>query len=189
MPLFLKLEDYSPLKIDTTYIEKTCRRIPTSGLSDLAEAEQLATVFLECADRVTDEIARCSAYVGYCEANRRDCKARAIDGRVTGQTGTKVAATIAAQTFGSDPKYIESHEKQAIADAFLDWLRTKYRNLMAAHVLCKDVLKIHANTREQGSWSSARPHDIDDEQDSETSETDSEKKREDQTKQYGADEW
>ena len=192
MSLFQKIEDYSPLEVDIGFVEEICSKIPTHSLLDINEAERLATVFLECADRVTDEIARCSAYAGYCEANRRDCKAQAIDGRVTGKTGLKVAATIAAQTFGSDPLYIEGHKKQALADAFLDWLRTKYKNLMAAHVLCKDVLKIHAMSRDQGNWKSARPHDIDDEDDElgrASNNSDSKSSSSDETKQYGACKW
>lgn len=189
MALLTGFDDYDPLKIDTKYVDKTVAQIPKDGHIDINEAESLATVFLECADQITDEIARCSAYVGYCEAERREAKASAIDGRIAGTRGQKVAGTIAAQVFGNDPEYKKSHKKMGLAEAFLDWLRTKYRNLMAAHVLCKDILKIHHSSREQGNWQSARPHDIDDEPDSDNPSHEPNGNQDEKSPSFGADEW
>ena len=164
MRLITTVSQYDPITVDTSYVEEASSKIPKGGHIDINEAEQLATVFLEAADKVTDEIARCSAFVGYCEAERRDKKATAIDDRIAGGNGTKgVAGTIAVQLFGNDPRYKAAHEKQAVGEAFLDWLRTKYKNLMAAHVLCKDIMKIHFAGREQGNWRGANPHNIDEE--------------------------
>lgn len=189
MPLISSLNDYDPMKVDTYFVEVACDKIPKDGQIDINEAEQLATVFLEAADKITDEISRCSAYVGLCEAERRDCKSSAIDGRITGTTGPKVAATVAQQLYGNDADYRAAHERQALGDAFLDWLRTKFRNLMAAHVLCKDIMKIHHAGREQGNWRSVRPHDIDDEPDYDNTSGNDISKRDDSAPTPGADNW
>lgn len=159
MSLFITLSNYDPQKVDTRYIQAASNQIPQNGHIEFSEAESLSIIFLECADKITDEIARCSAYVGYCEAARRERKAIAIDERITGTDGNKaVAATIAAQLFGSDSLYKAAHEKLVLGEAFLVWLQTKYRNLMAAHVLCKDLLKIYQSGRDQGNWKAANPH-------------------------------
>ena len=165
MSLFTTLSSYDPQKVDTKYIQVASSQIPQNGHIELSEAESLSVIFLECADKITDEIARCSAYVGYCEAARRERKAIAIDERISGTDGNKaVAATIAAQLFGSDASYKAAHEKQVLGESFLQWLQTKYRNLMAAHVLCKDLLKIYQTSRDQGNWKGANPHSSFDEQ-------------------------
>lgn len=189
MRLVSSVEEYDPVTVDTGFIEVACDKIPKDGQIDIYESEQLATVFLEAADKITDEIARCSAYVGFCEAERRDCKSAAIDGRITGTTGQKVAATIAAQLYGNDDDYKKAHERQALGEAFLDWLRSKYKNLMAAHVLCKDILKIHQTNRDRGNWQNARPHDIDDEPDYDKSSEQSITSADDNGGSYGADNW
>lgn len=189
MPLVSSLKEYDPLTVDTAFIEEASDKIPKNGHIDINDSESLATIFLEAADQITDEISRCSAYVGFAEAERRDCKSTAIDGRITGSTGQKVAATIAAQLYGNDPDYKTAHERQALGEAFLDWLRTKYKNLMAAHVLCKDILKIHHAGREQGNWRSVRPHDIDNEPDYDNTSGNTMTASQERAHQPGVDEW
>lgn len=175
MSLFTTLSSYDPEKVDTKYIQAASNQIPQNGHIEFSEAESLSIIFLECADKITDEIARCSAYVGYCEAARRERKAIAIDERISGTDGNKaVAATIAGQLFGSDALYKAAHEKQTLGESFLTWLQTKYRNLMAAHVLCKDLLKIYQSSREQGNWKGANPHSSFDEQESQKKDNDEE---------------
>lgn len=189
MQLVNAVTQYDPMLVDTSFVEVAANKIPKDGHIGINEAEQLATIFLEAADKITDEIARCSAYVGFCEAERREAKSSAIDGRITGTTGPKVAATIAAQLYGNDDDYKKAHERQALGEAFLDWLRSKCKNLMAAHVLCKDILKIHHAGREQGNWRSARPHDIDDEPEYDNSGREAITSSDDQARNYGADKW
>jgi hypothetical protein len=190
MSLFQTLSSYDPRTIDTKYVQEVSNQIPKNGHIEIDEAERLSIIFLECADRITDEIARCSAYVGYCEAARRETKATAIDDRMNGKEGVKpVAATIAAQLFGNDPVYKASHEKQALGEAFLAWLQTKYRNLMAAHVLCKDLLKIYQSSKEQGNWKGAHPHDLEDSSESRHSESDRTTSSDDKAVSPGADAW
>lgn len=189
MALFSTLNSYDPLILDTSYIEEASKYIPSNGQIDIHDAERLSIVFLEAADKITDEIARCSAYVGFCEAERRDAKAVAIDNRITGSTGTKVAGTIAVQMFGNDVSYKEAHKRQSVGDAFLDWLRTKYKNLMAAHILCKDILKIHYSGREQGNWQTAHSFDSDDELDYDNSSKIDKSDITSKDKSPGADEW
>lgn len=161
--LFDSLLTYDPQKIDLQHILTVCKRLPKDGHIDINIAEELSIVFLQCADDITDEIGRCAAYCGYCEADRRDVKSTAIDTRIQGDANNKaVAASVAVQLFGNDSAYKDSHRKQALAEAFLDWLRAKHRNLMAAHVLCKDILKIHYESLQKGGGRmSAHPHDID----------------------------
>lgn len=163
--LFDNLETFDPTKVDLTYIKSVSMKIPKDGHIDLAIAEQLATAFLHCADHITDLICKCSAYAGQCEANRRDVKATAIDERINGEAGTtKVAATVAIQLFGNNEDYKNAHKKQAMAEALLDWLRTKYKNLMAAHVLCKDIIKIYNDSRTKGNQAGRDPMDLDEEE-------------------------
>lgn len=168
--LFSSLQTYDPRTVDLSYISETCRRIPKDGHIDINVAEELATIFLQCADYITDEICKASIYSSYCEADRREVKASAIDNRMQSDgTNKGVAATVAIQLFGNDAAYKDAHRKQGDGEAFLDWLRTKYKNLMAAHVLCKDILKIHFDSLSKGGHrQTANPHSIDDEKDKES---------------------
>lgn len=159
--LFSNLETYDPLTIDTSPFDEVSKKIPKTGQIDLSSAEQLATIFLSCADTITDEIACCSAYLGYCEAACKEAKAKSIDDRVEGNGVKKVVGTIAVQTYAEDVRFIEARKKFALAEALLEWLRTKYRNFMAAHVLCKDVLKVYADQKQKGGFArQSYPHDL-----------------------------
>lgn len=183
--MFASLSSYDPETVDTSYIQEVSKQIPKNNSIDLYDADRLATIFLQCADQVTDEIARCSAYAGYCEAFRREKKADAIEQKITGVGGVKVAGTIATQTFGNDSVYGVAHRKQVVAEAFLEWLKTKYRNLMAAHVLCKDIMKAHVVNKDQGGWKSIHPHDLDSDDD----DLKGESLTSNQDRNFGVDEW
>jgi len=159
--LFSSLSTFNPETEDTSYINSISAKIPKDGHIDLAIAEQLATNFLHGADYAADLVCKCSAYAGMCEAERREIKARAIDARINGNGVTKVAASVAVQLFGDDAAYKAVHQKQAIAEAFLEWLRTKHKSLMAAHVLCKDIVKLYETSRKQGNQAGRDPHDLD----------------------------
>ena len=168
--LFANIATFDPMTIDTQEINRVCNKIPKDGHIDINIAERLATTFLQCADHITDLIALSAAYAGNCEAERRDLKSQAIESKMSG-TGGK-SATVAVQLFGNDVLYKEAHRKQALAEAFLEWLKTKYKNLMAAHVLCKDIIKIHHMSRERGDYKSANPHGIDSEEKESITESD-----------------
>lgn len=161
--LFASVGTFDPLNVDLTYIKSVCSKIPKDGHIDLNVADELATTFLQCADDITDMICQCAAYCGKAEAGKHSAKADAIDARIN-DTSTKVAATVAVQLYTNDPKFLEAKQKHDVAEAFLEWLRTKYKNLMAAHVLCKDIMKMHFDSQTKGSRrASSHPHDLEEE--------------------------
>jgi len=147
----LKLEDFNPMDVDVTYIQQTIGMIPKSGMIDINQAEQLATVFLRCADYCSDMVAQATRFVGNKDAMKRAAKGTAIETKIAGGT----PATTSRETYGNDPNYIKATEKLVEGQAFLNWITQKHDNLLKAHVLCKDLMKVHMSTRNESNWDGA----------------------------------
>jgi hypothetical protein len=144
----LNIDGFDPMDIDVSYIQGTSHMIPRDGSIDLNEAERLATVFLCCADYCGELISQAVRLAGVRDADKKSKKGDAIERKISGKT----PATTARETYGNDPEYVKSAESHTDAEAFLTWIKLKYENLVKAHVLCKDLLKSHTESRNVASW-------------------------------------
>lgn len=144
----LRLKDFDPMNVDVSYIQETIALIPKDGQINVNQAEQLATLFLRCADYCSDLMSQAIRYLGYCDSQKKASKGTAIETKIANKT----PATTARETYGNDPSYVDRSEKHAEAQAFLTFIQQKHNNLIKAHVLCKDLMKAHTQTRDQSAW-------------------------------------
>lgn len=144
----LKIGGFDPMNVDVTYIKETLNRIPRDGTIDIHEAEQLATLFLRCADYCDDLLAQAIRYAGHKDAEKRSEKASAIERKIANKT----PGTTARETYSNDPQYQEASDAAIDAQAFLTWITQKRDNLVKAHVLCKDLMKSHQTVRNVSGW-------------------------------------
>ena len=147
----LKIENFDPMNVDVSYIQGVSHKIPKDGSIDLHEAERLATIFLSCADYCGELISQAVRLAGYRDADRKSQKGDAIEKKIAGKT----PATTARETYSNDPNYVVAAKSHADAEAFLMWVKQKYDNLVKAHVLCKDLMKAHADNRNVSGWDGA----------------------------------
>jgi hypothetical protein len=144
----LKIKGFDPMNVDVTYIKQVMNLIPKNGSLDMNEAERLATKFLACADYCGELLSQAIRFLGHTDATKKSERASSIERKIAGKT----PATTAKETYSNDPLYIDAAEKNTDAQAFLTWIQQKYENLIKAHVLCKDLMKSHAQNRTQSSW-------------------------------------
>lgn len=144
----LKIKDFDPMNVDVSYIQETIGLIPKDGTIDLNEAEKLATAFLRCADYCADLIAQATRLAGHRDAHRKAEKGSSIERKIE----AKIPATTAREVYGNDPEFIKACDKHTEVQAWQTWISQKYDNLIRAHVLCKDIMKSHVQSRNMANW-------------------------------------
>ena len=144
----LRLKAFDPMNVNVTHIMETIGRIPKDGTIDINQAEQLATIFLRCADYCDGLLAQAIRYSGYKDAEKRSQKASAIERKIA----NNVAQTTARETYSNDAEFVAASDANTDAQAFLSWITQKRDNLVKAHVLCKDLMKAHQGLRNVSGW-------------------------------------
>ena len=148
------LKGFDPLEVDTTYIEETCKKIPKDGHLDLHEAERLATTFLRCSDSCGETLSTLALYKGHQSALLKAAKAKAIANKITNEGMTQ---TLAREAYYDDQAFLEASARFNRADAAYQWFEQKYQNLLKAHVLCKDIFKLHKGNEQLSGWQGEDP--------------------------------
>ncbi len=151
----LSLKEFDPLEIDTSYIEETCKKIPKDGSLDLNEAEKLATTFLRCSDSCGETLSTLALYRGHQGALLKSSKAKAIAKKIS----EGMTQTLAREAYYDDKDFLEATARFNQAEAAYQWFEQKYQNLLKAHVLCKDIFKLHKGNEQLSGWQGEDPDD------------------------------
>jgi len=133
---FWTQEDITIDDIDTEYITNISREIPSSGDLSAPVAAVLAVKFLRAADLCSELIARVSRVVGYrkTEARTEGSKAAMVRSSESTAKGKELDRE-------RDTIYIEAKNKLVDAESLLTFLSNKHNILMAAHYMCRDIVK------------------------------------------------
>ena len=145
----LHIDNFKPLDVDITFLNRVSSQIPQAGYIDPAMAEKLATVCLQAADSCSDLLAQATLYMSHCDARRRSTKAEAISRALD----RKVASTIVKEVCESDPDLQRVTGEYNVALTWLKWLELKRDTLVKTHHLCKDLIRKHdgSNTNWESS--------------------------------------
>lgn len=144
----LNIDGFDPMDLDVTYIQSTVEQIPQDGVIDINMAEELATIFLRCADFCGDLLAQSARYSGERETQKRAQKSASVYRKIK----EKVTPTVAKEAYADDDQYIKAANQATAAESLLKWLEEKHANLIRAHILCKNLLARHSETERVNSW-------------------------------------
>jgi len=151
----LSIEGFDPMDLDITYVQTTIEKIPLDGVIDINNAENLATLFLRCADYCGDLLAQAARFSGERETEKRSQKSASIYRKIK----EKVTPTVAKEAYADDDQYIEAANGATAAESLLKWLEEKHANLIRAHILCKNLLARHSETERANSWRGSESSD------------------------------
>lgn len=183
--MFLTSSNFDPKKIDIKYIEELIELIPKSGIVDFNQAEIFAARFLRGADYCIDLVSQAIHYKSIKESEKNEAKALAIAKLID----RGISATSAIQQYNSDKDYLVKAKELAEAEAWLEWIKLKYKNLIAAHVYCKDILRRNLK-HEQSSSFKGDTQDIKDwEESGDSSDNKQHNPSNSSDKKFGASDW
>ena len=122
--------------VDVSYITKISREIPESGDLSAPVAIRLSMKFLYAANLCSELIAKVSRVVGHkkTEVKKEGAEASLVRSSETTIKGREIDRD-------RDAVYIEARNELVDAESLLLFLNNKHDILIAAHYLCRDIVR------------------------------------------------
>jgi hypothetical protein len=133
------IENFNPMKIDTSEIKELSDAMPKDGNIDLNNAEVLATKYLRGADMCSELLAIATAYVAKTDTMKR--KAYSYAAMVKASEKNIKTDKGRAWFADCDDDYISASNKHAEAVAFCKWLDGKMDSFSKMHYHLKKILE------------------------------------------------
>lgn len=123
-------------ELDLDFVINISRQIPASGEINAAIAASLALKFLSAANTCSELIAQITRIVGYRETGAKR------EGSLAATTRSNETSAKGKELYrDSDQLYVDARNQLTEAEALLTLLNNKYSILMAAHYMCKEIVR------------------------------------------------
>ena len=132
------VEQFDPMKIDTSEVRELSEAMPKDGNIDLNNAEVLAIKYLRGADLCSELLAIATAYVAKTDALKK--KAYSYAAMVKSNDSNIKTDKSRAWFADMDDDYINACNKYAEAIAFAKWVDGKFESFSKMHYMCKKIL-------------------------------------------------
>lgn len=132
------VEEFDPMKLDTSEIRELSEAMPKDGNIDLNNAEVLATKYLRGSDLCSELLAIATAYVAKTDALKK--KAYSYAAMVKAADNNVKTDKSRAWFADMDDDYMSACNKYAEAIAFAKWVDGKYESFTKMHYMCKKIL-------------------------------------------------